>query len=58
MNSGKFGFGIMYLHNHNQDIIELLERLKQLRTEYPADLMSARRVLFILLLDRYTVALI
>ncbi len=48
----------MYLHNHNQDIIELLERLKQFRTEYPVELMSARRVLFILLLNRYTVALI
>lgn len=47
----------MYRLDHNQDIIELLERLKQFRTEYPIALMSARRISFILLLNRYIPAL-
>ena len=29
----------MYRINHNQDIIELLEKLKEFRAEYPSELL-------------------
>ena len=47
----------MYYLNHNQDIVGLLEKLKEFRVEYPAKLLLARRVLFINLLNRYILAL-
>ena len=47
----------MYYLNHNQDIVELLEKIKEFRAEYPTELLSARRVLFINLLSRYIIAL-
>lgn len=47
----------MYRIDHNQDIIELLEKLRNLRAEYPAELLSARRFLFILLVSRHTIAM-
>ncbi len=43
----------MYHLDHNQDIVELLERLKALQAEYPAGLWSVRRHAFINLLSRY-----
>ncbi len=46
----------MYYLNHNQDIVELLEKLKEFRVEYPAKLLLARRILFISLLNRYCIA--
>ncbi len=46
----------MYRINYNQDIIELLEKLKQFQVEYPAELLLARRLLFIRLLNHYLIA--
>jgi hypothetical protein len=43
----------MYRLNHNQDIVSLLEKLKESRVEYPAELLFARRIAFIRLLGRY-----
>jgi hypothetical protein len=48
----------MYRLNHNQDIVELLKKLREIRAEYPVALLSARRVLFIRLVDRYVTALV
>ncbi|MGB8984594.1 MAG: hypothetical protein WCC12_22195 [Anaerolineales bacterium] len=47
----------MYRLKYNQDVIELLEKLKGLRMEYPVDLLSARRDLFIKLVTQYIAAL-
>lgn len=47
----------MYRLNHNQDIIELLEGLKELRADYPAELFVARRLFFISLVNRYVITL-
>jgi hypothetical protein len=48
----------MYRLNHNQDIIELLERLKELRADYPAELLVARRLFFISLVYRHIMTLL
>lgn len=48
----------MYRLKYNQDIIELLEKLKALRMEYPGNLLSARRASFIKLVTQYITALI
>jgi len=48
----------MYRLNHNQDIVELLEKLKGFQAEYPTALLSARRVSFIRLVSRYIIALV
>jgi hypothetical protein len=48
----------MYRLNHNHEIVELLEKLKEFRAEYPADLLVARRVSFIRLVGRYISAFI
>lgn len=48
----------MYRLNHNQDIIELLERLKGHPVGYPAKLLFARRISFINLVSRYVMALL
>lgn len=48
----------MYRLDHNQDIVELLEKLKGLRAEYPAELLSARRFSFVRLVNRYIIALL
>jgi hypothetical protein len=47
----------MYYINHNQDVVELLEKLRELRAEYPIELLSARRVSFLNLLNHYVSAL-
>lgn len=44
----------MYRLNHNQDIIELLLKLKDFEAEYPRYLFFTRRSSFILLISRYT----
>jgi len=43
----------MYRLNHNQEIIEMLLKLKAFEQRYPAPLLSARRASFILLVSRY-----
>jgi hypothetical protein len=43
----------MYRLNHNQAIIEVLEKLKESRVAYPPDLLAARRMSFIKLITRY-----
>ncbi len=48
----------MYRLNHNQDIVDLLVQLKELRMEYPVNLLSARRVSFIRLVGRYVLGLV
>jgi hypothetical protein len=48
----------MYHLNHNQDIIELLEKLRGFQAGYPARLFFARRVSFISLVNRYIIALL
>jgi hypothetical protein len=47
----------MYRLNHNQDIIELLEKLREFRADYPAELLLARRLSFVSLVNRYIIAL-
>jgi len=54
----KSELGIMYRLNHNQDIVDLLLKLKELRAEYPVKLLSTRRSLFVRLVSRYVVGLI
>jgi hypothetical protein len=48
----------MYRLNHNQDIIELLLRLKEYEEEYPVRLLAVRRASFVSLVTRYVGALI
>lgn len=48
----------MYRFNHNQDIVELLEKLKELRADYPAELLLQRRFSFVSLVSRYITALL
>ena len=48
----------MYRLNHNQDIVELLRKLSDLRLEYPTELYSARRVSFVRLIARYIISLL
>lgn len=48
----------MYRLDHNQNLVELLRKLSDLRTEYPSDLYSARRLAFMRMVSRYIVALL
>jgi hypothetical protein len=48
----------MYRLNHNQDVIELLLKLKDLEQEYPAQLLAVRRASFLSLVARYVGALV
>ena len=48
----------MYRLNHNQDIIELLLKLKAFEQEYPGNLLSVRRASFLSLVARYVGALV
>jgi hypothetical protein len=43
----------MYRLNHNQEIIELLLKLKEYEQQYPVRLLAARRLSFLALLSRY-----
>lgn len=43
----------MYRLNHNQDIIEILLKLKEYEKEYPVRLLAVRRASFISLVMRY-----
>jgi hypothetical protein len=43
----------MYRLNHNQAIIEVLEKLKESRVNYPPDLLAKRRMSFIKLISYY-----
>jgi hypothetical protein len=45
----------MYRLNHNQAIIEVLEKLRESRADYPPDLLAKRRMSFTKLI-RYYVA--
>ena len=48
----------MYRLNHNQDIIELLIRLKDFEQEYPVRLLTVRRASFLSLVARYVGSLV
>ncbi|MGZ9235125.1 MAG: hypothetical protein ACXW4E_06330 [Anaerolineales bacterium] len=48
----------MYRINQNQEIIGLLIKLKEEEDEYPADLLSARRTSFLILIARYIYELV
>lgn len=48
----------MYRLNHNQDIIELLLKLREYEEQYPVRLLAARRLSFVALLSRYVHTLI
>lgn len=43
----------MYRINQNHEIVSLLLKLKEVEEEYPADLLSARRNSFMMLIARY-----
>ena len=43
----------MYRINQNHEIVSLLLKLKEVEEEYPADLLSARRNFFLVLIARY-----
>ena len=43
----------MYRLNQNQDIIELLLKLREFKYEYPVRLLAARKHSFIMLVNRY-----
>jgi hypothetical protein len=43
----------MYRINQNQEIVSLLLKLKEVEEEYPADLLSAQRASFMMLIARY-----
>jgi hypothetical protein len=43
----------MYRINQNHEIVSLLLKLKEVEEEYPADLLSARRSSFMMLITRY-----
>jgi hypothetical protein len=43
----------MYRLNHNQAIIEVLEKLKDSRVDYPPHLFAKRRMSFIKLISYY-----
>ena len=47
----------MYRLNQNQEIIELLLKLKEFEQEYPVRLLTARRLSFMTLISRYVHAL-
>ncbi|HSL44203.1 MAG TPA: hypothetical protein VK897_12275 [Anaerolineales bacterium] len=48
----------MYRLNHNQDVIELLLKLKDFEQEYPVQLLTVRRASFISLVARYVGAVV
>jgi hypothetical protein len=48
----------MYRLNHNQEIIELLLKLRDYKEPYPVRLFSARRLSFIALISRYVHAFV
>jgi hypothetical protein len=48
----------MYRLNQNQDIIELLLKLREFEREYPVRLLNARRLSFIMLVNRFVNALV
>jgi hypothetical protein len=48
----------MYRLNHNQDVIELLLKLKEFEQEYPVKLLAARRVSFLALIRGYIVSFV
>jgi hypothetical protein len=48
----------MYRLDHNQNLVELLRKLSDLRAEYPPTLYSARRLSFIRMVSRYIIALL
>ena len=48
----------MYRINQNQEIVGLLIKLKEVEEEYPADLLSARRTSFLILIARYIYGLV
>ena len=48
----------MYRLNHNQDVIELLLRLKEFEQEYPVRLLAVRRASFLTLVARYVGSLV
>jgi hypothetical protein len=43
----------MYRINQNHEIVSLLLKLKEVEEDYPADLLSARRNSFMMLISRY-----
>ena len=43
----------MYRINQNHEIVSLLLKLKEVEEEYPADLLSARRSSFLMLIAQY-----
>ena len=51
--STKSEYRVMYRLNHNQEIIELLLKLREYEEEYPVRLLAARRLSFITLVSRY-----
>lgn len=46
-------YRVMYRLNHNQEIIELLLKLKEYEEQYPVRLLAPRRLSFIALISRY-----
>jgi len=46
----------MYRTNQNQTVIELLEKMKEIKYEYPRELLCARRTSFLRLITRYILA--
>ena len=48
----------MYRLNHNQEIIELLLKMRDYEEQYPVRLFAARRLSFIALINRYIHALV
>jgi hypothetical protein len=51
-------YRVMYRLNHNQEIIELLLKLRDYEDQYPVRLLAARRLSFIALISRYVHALV
>jgi hypothetical protein len=43
----------MYRINQNQEIVSLLLKLKEIEEEYPAELLSAQRAAFLMLITRF-----
>jgi len=43
----------MYRINHNQEIVRLLLKLKEVEEDYPTSLFSFRRTSFLILIGRY-----
>jgi hypothetical protein len=51
-------FRVMYRLNQNQEIIELLLKLREYEEQYPIRLFTARRLSFIALISRYVHAFV